>query len=205
MEGLKPLDFPRFLNNPNSSLAASPAEVEIPKRATGFDVGIELAFVIKKIASAIKQTDAEAYILGYVPMVTLWDDSFREEVERPQGQEEKLIHAMYCRWGDGFNVISDHPFPLADAGSRDLDMRVAVDGIGDIHANSGNYLAFAGECLEFITRHITLSPGDVVTLGRVGKMIHIPQDNVEDRMLITGSIDGLGDVSATLTRPGTRG
>ena len=201
MEGLKSLEYPRFLNTPNSSLAVSPAEVGIPHRATSLDVGIEIAFVIGKLAAQVRRADANEYILGYTPMISIQDNSFFDAVERPQGNEEKLIHAMYCRWADGFNVVRNTPVTLADAEIRSLSMDIHVEGIGDARLNSGDYIAYASESLEFITRHITLFPGDVVTLGRAGNMVHIPEERVKAGVAVSGSVDGLGEVGATLAMP----
>ena len=199
MEGLKPLEYPRFLNGPNSSLTTSPANVELPPRVTSIDLGIELAFAIAKLATKVSRDQADDYILGFTPMISVQDNSFYDAIDRPQGNEEKLIWAMYSRWADGFNVVLRTPIPMKDAVSRTLPMILRVDGIGEVALDSSRYLGHAAECLEFVTRHITLFPGDVVTLGRVGGMLHVPTDQAKTGISITGEIEGLGKLSAVLS------
>ena len=80
-------------------------------------------------------------------------------------------------------------------------MQLGVNGFGKKTATTADYLAYAAESLEFITRHITLSPGDVVTLGRVGETIAIPREQVRAGIEISGEIAGVGEVSAVLAKP----
>ncbi|HML47859.1 MAG TPA: fumarylacetoacetate hydrolase family protein, partial [Clostridia bacterium] len=90
-EGFLPTPSPRFLNGPNSMLAASGETVTLAKRATAVDVGVELGCVVGKLAFGIQEADADGYIQGYAPVISLSDHSFREQIVEPSTPQEKNI------------------------------------------------------------------------------------------------------------------
>jgi 2-keto-4-pentenoate hydratase/2-oxohepta-3-ene-1,7-dioic acid hydratase in catechol pathway len=53
------------------------------------EAGVELAFVVGRLASKVRREDAADYILGYAPMITLADQSFLEQVVEPATGQER--------------------------------------------------------------------------------------------------------------------
>lgn len=196
VEGLRPAPSPRFLNGPNSSLGRSGGSVLLPPRATTLDVGVELAFVIRKLASTVKD-GWEDYIFGYLPLISVSDRSFQEKVIHPCTPQEEWIPTVYGRWGDGYNVAGSPVTAVRMVGRR---MSLTVEGVGKIHASTDEYQCTAERVLEFISSHITLFPGDVVTLGRVSQRIAIPPLHSGQRIRLEASIEGLESVWAVLER-----
>ena len=194
-EGLLPRPYPRFLNTPATALAESGSAITLAKRATTLRLGCELAFVVSRVASKVDAASAPQYILGYMVMAVVRDDSFSEHVIEPATPQERHIPAVYARWGDGCNVVSA-PQPLAWTQVADCPCTLAVDGAGGIAGSTTEYLHSAPEVLAFISQQITLFPGDVITLGPLAEQLVLPANKpLSPANRGHAKIDGLGQVT----------
>ncbi len=197
VEGLKVSGTPRVLNCPASALTNSGSTVVIPARANDLHIGVELAFVVNRVAHGVSLEDAADYILGYLPMAALRDSSFADIIQQPASPQEQNLPVVYARWADGFNVVGGPPLPLSADETRGRTMRLTLEGVGEIECNSDEYVLTAPQVLAFLTKWITVFPGDVITLGRTAEMLTVPAGHplVEGTQL-TAQIDGIGSLSA---------
>lgn len=190
-------DVPRFLNNPVSALSVG-EEIHAAPRMTGAKISMELAFVVKKIASAVDEKDASKYILGFSPMVAVLDDSLYDDLHKPAtGQETGLTRDVYSRWGDGYNRMLKDVVPMDVKGLGGRKMELSVDGIGTLTANTADYAIKAERVLSVISRHITLTPGDVISLGRIGELLPVTKEQMEAGICGKLRIEGLGETAFT--------
>ena len=198
-EGIKhlPAPTPRFLDNPNSALGMTGSEVELPPRCRDLTVSIELALVLKMLCGKAKVRDAEKYILGYLPMVSMCDSSFGDILREPTTNQERGLPLVYGRWADGFNVIGAKVTPMDWRTVAKKRMTLKANG-KTVTGSTSEYVATAKDALAFVSSYITLRPGDVMTLGCVHGQIRIPKEEIVDGMRIEGAIEGLGKVSFTL-------
>ncbi len=198
VEGMAVRSLPRVLNCPVSALSCSGAAVEIPHRASELSVGVELAFVVNRIAHKVAEEEADDYVLGYLPLAVLHDTSFAEPIRQPASTQEAAMPVVYGRWADGFNIASVRPTRMSADAIGGRSMRLAVDEIGEITCNTDEYVLGASQVLAFLTQWITVFPGDVVTLGRTGKRLTVPADRkLDPETMLTASIEGIGEVHAT--------
>ena len=198
VEGIHLLKTPRFLAAPNSALGLTGKEVELPPRTHDLEISIELAAVIKKLAKGVKQNNADEFVLGYMPLVSMTDSSFDDVLVEPTTLQEKGLPLVYGRWADGFNTITGTPVSMDWNTVSGRKMTLEVEGIGSAEANTEEYYSSIADTLEFITSYVTMFPGDVITLGHTCNRIKIPADQIRDGMQIRGSIEGLGEVVLTL-------
>lgn len=199
-EGIQKLKTPRFLANPASALGVTGSVVELPPKATDLEISVELGAVVKKLATGVSAENFDDYILGYTPMISITDHSFKEILVGPTTNQEKYLPEVYGRWADGFNTILPKP---VDARWKDVvgkKMKLCVEGIGEAEANTGEYYCNIGDIGQFISVYVTMFPGDVITLGHTGDRIIIPRDKVRDGMKITASIEGMGELEITLKK-----
>lgn len=193
---------PRFLNGPASSLASSTSIIEIPPRATSLKIGIELALVINKIASKISAEESDDFILGYTPLVSLCDESFKDAVfYKAESYETDVtgLPSIYGRWADGFNVVLDQPVKIGSDEVESLDMSLDIENFGHIKGSTSEYVAKTPQILEYITQFITLFPGDVITLGRTAERIAIPADALKSKAIKgMGEVDKVGSVTYSI-------
>jgi len=203
-EGRAVSAYPRILNGPASALGASDSEIEVPPRATTLDIGVELAAVVKRLAHRVDERDAERYLLGLTPMIAVSDRSFADVIVEPATSQEASLPIVYGRWADGFNVVSPRLAMRPLSALRDLTMRLTV---GDERAEgcTSEYVLGFDAVLAFITRYVTLFPGDVVTLGRVAQRVTLPAHvAVNEGLTISAEIEGFAAVRAAFVQDPSR-
>ncbi len=175
-------DMPRTLNNPASALTLN-RDIKLSARSTDIEVSAELCFVLKKIARKVPMEKAPEYILGFSPMVSFHDQSFHDKVIEPASLQERNLPDVYARWADETNIMSDlvsfSEFP-------DAVGTLTVDGIGEIEFNTKDYVCKSARQIAFMTKYLTLLPGDVISLGRLEKRIRVTKEQAEKG--ITGKI-----------------
>lgn len=197
-EGLVKRLYPRFLAAPAAALAASGTKIHIPARAGSLALGCELACVVRTISCRLTIEEAHEAILGFIPMAVLRDSSFRDQIVEPASMQERHLPAVYSRWADAFNVAGA-PTRIGADEWRGRKCTVHLDGYGDVVTNTADYLMSAAQVLAYITRYITLFPGDVLALGPLGREIHIPQGaGIAPGAAGYAEIDGLGRAAFTL-------
>lgn len=198
-EQMEHCSLPRVLNGPARSLGLSGQPISIPRRAQALSAGPALAFVVKRLAREVSEEEAEQYILGYLAMAGLSDSSFRTPLREPATPQERNMPAVYGRWADGFNVVNPLPAPMTAQGVRGRTMRLSLDGYGEVVANSDEYLLLAPRILSFLSGQITLFPGDVITLGRVGEQLTVPADQrLPASAMLRVTVDGIGAIASPL-------
>lgn len=189
-EALPKRPYPRFLGAPASALASSGHQINIPKRAGNISFSCELACVIKQLMARASEEEAENAILGYLPLAVLSDASFADDIIEPASPQERHLPTVYARWADGFNLVGQ-PQPIKDW--RNRRCIIHLNGIGEISANTDDYLLSAAQVIAYMTRYITLFPGDVITLGSLGQRINLPSDYPQQEQLAGyAEIEGLG-------------
>jgi len=200
VEGANVSDYPRILNTPASSLAASAAVIDVPARATTLDVGIEMACVIKKLAHNVKRSEAANYILGYTPLLSVSDRSFGDIIVQPATPQEQALPVVYGRWADGFNILLGEPKPMSAGELYNLDMTVEAGGKTAAGSTAEYHLDFA--CIiEFVSTYITLFPGDVLTLGRIANRVSVEAaEAANNGLTFCGRIDKLGEVKVNILK-----
>lgn len=171
-ENLKPRPYPRFLCAPNTVLtqASNSTTIEIPESVGEIWIACELAFVVSQFARQIDPQDASDYILGYVPLLSVYDSSFEDKVIEPASMQERYAPQVYGRWRDGSNIIGT-PEPLVN---DTAGCRVVLEDNGRADGNLSEYIHSASDTLAYISKYITLFPGDVITLGRLSQRLLVP-------------------------------
>jgi 2-keto-4-pentenoate hydratase/2-oxohepta-3-ene-1,7-dioic acid hydratase in catechol pathway len=205
VEGLEISNYPRILNTPASSVGNNSDTVEIPPRATMIDIGVELACVIKKVAFRVNRSNAAEYILGLTPLINLSDRSFKDSLIEPATPQEAGLPTVYGRWADKFNVVSDRLAVFDAKKLSSLKMSLNAGEFGSIKGCSDEYVLNFAQVLEFITKYVTLFPGDLLTLGRIGRTINVPaHELVTAGVKITAGIEGLGEISMIIKQESQR-
>lgn len=198
-EGREISSYPRMLNTPISSLSTQNAEVEIPPRATTIDIGIELGCVLKKVACRVDAKNADDYILGYTPLISISDQSFADVLVQPATPQENALPIVYGRWADKFNTVLEKPAMSDTKDIYNQKMTLEVSGFGEVQGSTNEYVLNFAQILEFMTRYITMFPGDIITLGRIASRITVPTHTlVNAGPTIKAKIEGLPDIEITI-------
>lgn len=160
--------------------------MDYPDVATKVFMEPELAIVIGKTCSKVSAKDAKDYILGYtcVNDTTVF--------------ESKIVTTFPFIWGkmfDGFGTVG--PVIATDIDPKDATIRAAVNGEEYLTINS-SFLAWdVYEIIEWVSKVITLNPGDLISTGAPPGFDQVAI-NPGDVMKVT--IDGIGSIESTIRK-----
>lgn len=126
------------------------------------DYEAELAVVMGKICRQIKPQEAEEYIFGY----TCANDITARDLQPPDGQWTLAkSFDTFCPLG---------PALVQGLDAANLEIRAYLNGILRQHSNTKNLIFSVNEAVAYISRFMTLLPGDVILTGTpagVGSMV----------------------------------
>jgi 2,4-diketo-3-deoxy-L-fuconate hydrolase len=180
---------PTLFLKATSALCGPTDDLVVPHGAKSVDWEIELGVVIGKPGVYIAERDALDHVLGYCVGIDFSERDFQ-----------------FNRGGQGFKGKSADTFaPLGPflatrdeiADPQKLALRLAVNGVGKQNGNTREMVFSVAELVSYISRFMSLQPGDVILTGTpagVG-LGHKPPVYLKAGDVVTASIEGLGEQS----------
>jgi 2-keto-4-pentenoate hydratase/2-oxohepta-3-ene-1,7-dioic acid hydratase in catechol pathway len=149
-------EYPVLFNKCVNTIAAHGDVIELPTDAEQYDYEAELAIVIGKTAKRIAKEDALEYVFGFCNANDL---SARDlQLRTSQWLLGKSID-KFCPIGP-YLVTSDE---VGNAGA--LGIRCYVNGELRQHSNTADMIFSCEEIISYISRYMTLLPGDIILTG----------------------------------------
>lgn len=155
--GAKPPEQPILFMKATSAIMGPDDDVIIPKESVKTDWEVELGVVIGDTARHVSVADALKHVAGYVLVNDLSERAFQLE------HGGQWMKGKSC---DTFGPIG--PWLLtADevADPQDLAMWLEVNGHRYQDGNTRNMIFGVAELVSYISRYMTLQPGDVISTG----------------------------------------
>jgi len=177
--------FPNTINDPG-------APIVLPAVSTMVDYEAELAVVIGKRAKHVSESDARQYVAGY----TCLNDVSARDIQ---------LHPAEKQWVRGKTSDTFAPIgPMlvtADeiADPQDLDISLTLNGESMQSSNTSNLIFGIDYLVSYLSRNITLEPGDIISTGTPGGvgMYRSPQVFLKPGDVVSVTIEHIG----TLTNP----
>lgn len=144
---------PLLFLKPSTSVIGPMEAIVYPKMSNRVDYEAELAVVIGKRAKAVPEENAGDYILGY----TCLNDVTARDLQPKDGQWTK------AKGFDTFAPIG--PWIITDIDPHHLDVSSYLNGERRQHSNTENLIFGPPQLVSFISRVMTLLPGDVIATG----------------------------------------
>ena len=176
---------PLIFMKPPSSLIAAGDQIVYPAISQRVDFEGEIGVVIGRRARNVKAAQAFDFVRGY----TIVNDVTARDLQKKDGQWTR---------GKGFDTfcpVGPYEVPAADLDWNTLSVETFLNGERRQHGTVAQLIFSLGDIIEFVTRFMTLEPGDLIATGTpegVGPMQ--PGDSV------TVKIDGLGALTNSVTR-----
>jgi len=156
--GMKPLEAPRIISKLPSSATGPGSVVVRPDGIVKLDYEVELAVVIGRKTKRVALDDALSAVAGY----TILDDvSARElqfDVSPPQTTFAKSMDG-FCPMGPWIVTRDEIPDP------QDLRLQTWVNDELLQDGNTHDMIFSVAVLIEYISRFMTLEPGDVIATG----------------------------------------
>lgn len=187
--------FPYVFMKPRTALNDPDADIVIPRiNPDWIDYECELCVVMGKTAKSVSEAEALDYVAGYTVLNDISDRKYHPNPDRKERPRDAFFDWMHGKWHDGFCPVG--PAVTSSATITDpqqLDLRLTVNGEERQHSNTNRMIFPVAAVIEFISRWVTLEPGDIIATG-----------TCEGIGLSTGKMLRPGDVvEATIERIGT--
>ncbi len=166
---------PVFFSKAPSSLIGHEEEIIYPNFLTRVDPEVELGVIIKKRGKYVKEENAMDYVLGY----TVVNDVTARDM---QAEDFSNTNPWFrSKSFDTFCPIG--PYLVLKEGIKDphnLSIELRVNGEMRQKDNTKNMLFKIPQIISYISRHLTLEPGDIIATGTPSGIAPIyPGDVVE--------------------------
>lgn len=169
---------PLIFLKPSTAVIGPEDTIVIPKASAGrVDYECELAVVIGKTAKNVPEGEANEYIFGY----TCANDVTERVYQKEDGQWTRA---------KGFDTFAPlGPWIVTDIPVDDLKIETVVNNEVKQSSNTSNLIFGVPKLLSFISRVMTLLPGDVISTGTPGGIGRInPGDVVEVKIEKIGTL-----------------
>ena len=178
---------PTLFLKPTSALCGPTDDLVIPRDGKSVDWEVELGVVIGKPGVYIAEHDARDHVLGYCVGIDFSERDFQ-----------------FNRGGQGFKGKSPDTFcPLGPllvtrdeiADPQKLTMRLSVNGQLKQNSSTHEMIFSVAELVSYISRFMSLQPGDVILTGTPAGVGHgqKPPVYLQPGDTVTASIEGLGE------------
>lgn len=180
-------EAPFFFTKPADAAQDTPCTIAYPKLTENLHYEIELIIAIGKGGSDIAQDDVMDHI---------WGASVGIDLTRRDLQTEAKNTGRPWDWGKAFDQSAPiAPItPIADVPSVEKGrIWLAVIGETKQDADLADLIWSVREHISILSKSMTLAPGDIVMTGTPAGVGAIVAGDV-----ITGGVDGLGDLQVTI-------
>lgn len=184
-----PIIFSKFV----TSVTAPGEPIVIPEGSEKVDYEAELAVVIGRRAKNVSSADAMRYVFGY----TNFNDVSARDFQFADGQWQRGKSCdTFAPFGEFVTTADEIPDP------HDLRIRFRLDGETLQDSSTSELIFRIPELIEFLSRSITLEPGDIIATGTppgVG-FARKPPVFMKDGDVAAVEIEGLGVLSNPVRR-----
>ena len=174
-----PPEDPMLFMKPSTAVIAHHEQIKYPVHMSNrVDYEGELGVVIGKKARMIEEEQALEYVFGY----TCINDVTARDLQAKDIQFTR---------GKGFDTFAPlGPFIETEANPADLRIRTFLNGEVKQDSNTKNLIFSVPKLISFISKVITLLPGDIIATGTPSGISPMkPQDTVEIEIEGVGKLE----------------
>ena len=161
----QPVLFSKF----NNTLSAHNKAIKLPVEvATKFDYETELVIVIGKQAKNVSEADALSYVAGYCT----GNDFSARDLQFDRGGQW-----MVGKTPDQFAPLGPYMVTADQVNPDKLKIECQVNGEARQSSNTDDFIFNTAQMVSYISRHMTLKPGDIIFTGTPeGVIMGYPKD-----------------------------
>jgi len=176
----RPLLFskaPTTVTNPGSPIVHPGGDERV-------DYEVELAVVVGRTAKDLAESEVDDYVAGY----TVLNDV--------SGREAQFADGQFFR-GKSYDTFAPMGPTLATGEDLDpnaLDVSLVVNGEAKQRSNTEQFVFDVDELIEYVSRAMTLRPGDVISTGTPGGVgiFSDPPDLLSPGDVVEAEIESIG-------------
>jgi 2-keto-4-pentenoate hydratase/2-oxohepta-3-ene-1,7-dioic acid hydratase in catechol pathway len=160
---------PVLFNKFNNALSAHNSSIKLPVEvATKFDYETELVIVMGKKAKDINEAEALSYVAGYCT----GNDFSARDLQFDRGGQWMVGKTL-----DQFAPLGPYLVTADQINPDKLKIECKVNGETRQSSNTDDFIFNSAQMISYISRHMTLKPGDIVFTGTPeGVILGRPKD-----------------------------
>jgi 2-keto-4-pentenoate hydratase/2-oxohepta-3-ene-1,7-dioic acid hydratase in catechol pathway len=192
---------PRPFIKPGTAVIGTGDPIVIPPDSDTLDYEIEIAAVVGRGGKHIPLEQANDHIAGYM----VFNDVSARSLKIAEGRDERngdwFFDWLLGKWCDGFAVVGPYLVTRDEAGEpNELEMALKVNGELRQHSSAGEMIFSIPETVAFLSRFVTLRPGDLLCMGTPGGVGDTTQTYLQPGDVVEATIERLGSLTNTVTR-----
>ncbi len=192
---------PRPFIKPGTSVIGDGDPILIPADSDTLDYEIEIAAVIGTGGKHIAEADAAKHIAGYVVFNDISARSLKIAEGRAERNGDWFFDWLLGKWCDSFAVVGPYLVTADDIGDpRDLEMSLLVNGELRQHSAAGEMIFTVPEAIAFLSRFVTLRPGDLICMGTPGGVGATTETYLKPGDVVEARIERLGTMTNVVER-----
>jgi 2-keto-4-pentenoate hydratase/2-oxohepta-3-ene-1,7-dioic acid hydratase in catechol pathway len=157
--------------------------------------------VIGEGGRMISLEDAPNHIAGYVVFNDVSARSLKISEGRAERNGDWFFDWLLGKWCDSFAVVGPYLVTSDELGDpRDLEMSLKVNGELRQHSAAGEMIFTVPETIAFLSRFVTLRPGDLICMGTPGGVGATTATYLQPGDIVETSIEKLGSMTNTVAR-----
>jgi acylpyruvate hydrolase len=196
---LQPDEWPKdvkisFLKSP-TALVGHNEPIRFPPDSQEWDYENELTIVVGRTARDVSQADADRYIFGY----TILNDACVRDVPKWSGRYDSPRGKACDTFAPcGPWIVPTHDLPRDP---NDLALKTWVDDELRQDVRTSGLLWPVQRILAFVSRYITLAPGDLISTGSgSGNALTGPGDWMKEGQVVRCEAEGIGALANPIAR-----
>lgn len=191
---------PRPFLKPGTAVIGPGDPILIPPDSDTLDYEVEIAAVIGSGGRMIPIEDAPSHIAGYMVFNDLSARNLTFSEGRTERDGDGFFDWMLGKWCDSFAVVGPYLVTSDEIDDpRDLEMSLRVNGELRQHSSAGEMIFTVPETIAFLSRFVTLRPGDILSMGTPGA-VGDTATSIQPGDVVETSIEKLGAMSNTVAR-----
>lgn len=184
---------PEVFVKPVTTIVGPEAPVRLPgPLCTAVDYEGELAVVIGRVAKNVAADQALDYVAGYANFNDVSGRKLTIDVPRQHTARTGYFDWLNGKWFDTFGPLG--PYLVVDevADPQALTIETRVNGATRQHAATGDMIFTVAETIAWISRFLTLQPGDLIATGTPSGVGATTQTFLKHGDLVEVEVSGLG-------------
>ena len=149
-------EYPILFNKFPNTLTGHLCDIAVPKVTEKLDYEVELTIVIGARAKDVPKERALDYVIGYCAA----NDLSARDLQLRTNQW------MLGKTCDGFSPIGPYLVTADEVGDpNNLRIATTVNGETRQDSNTSDMIFYCDEIVSYISRHMTMEPGDIILTG----------------------------------------
>jgi 2-keto-4-pentenoate hydratase/2-oxohepta-3-ene-1,7-dioic acid hydratase in catechol pathway len=183
-----------FMKPPTTTLTDPGAPIVLPRVSPDHvDWECELGVVIGRRCRDVDEADALDYVAGYTVVNDVSDRKFTPNPGRKPRERDGFFDWLHGKWHDTFCPVGPCILSADDAPDpQAFQIRLSVNGEVKQDATTAQMIFPVAAVVSFLSRFVTLEPGDVVSTGTPSGVGSVTGTYLKPGDVVRATIEGIG-------------